>query len=419
MRILLFVFLSLISGISAAADYYWVLDMNGSIMPEHYQTGMEACSSLNQRLAGNGRTYYGKTTSNTSVDCFDQVGSTRYASRRMGTSCPAGTTEDPDTGFCLPPSDAECRTKNPFDVRIQFSMTADGVVFSADPKVVDHCVFEPGEPKGCTDVYCDVPYTPVGNDVMGDNSDDPQQDMQDYLDELAKQFDCQKTNNGTVGCSNSQTTPPDIDPDNKCPNGYSWSGTSCFATPGGPADRDNSGPTPCTSNCGGNTGGGDTGGGDTGGGDTGGGDTGGGNTGGGGGDNDGDSSVTGTACDQIFKCTGDAVNCAIAEKQRASYCEAHELSDSKKGFEKIKSELGDEKYSLNDGGEVDVSTMFGQGTRFLPSSCPGRQAVSLHIGPISFDWQPVCTFAEAMGKIGVALASLFFAVYVGRSFGGE
>ncbi|MBD9632876.1 permease [Pseudomonas sp. PDM19] len=81
--------------------------------------------------------------------------------------------------------------------------------------------------------------------------------------------------------------PPDIDPDDKCPDGYSWSGSACFPTTGGGNENPD--------NPGGNTGGGDGGnnGGDggsnpgTGNGD-GGGSTGGGTGGGDGGTNGGD-----------------------------------------------------------------------------------------------------------------------------------
>ncbi|QOF84707.1 hypothetical protein IG194_30035 [Pseudomonas sp. ADPe] len=72
-----------------------------------------------------------------------------------------------------------------------------------------------------------------------------------------------------------------------------------------------------------------------------------------------------------------------------------------------------------DGGDVDIGSLFGEGTRFLPSACPAVSTTTLHVGPLQFNWQPVCQYAELVGKFLVAWASLFFATYVGRAFGGD
>lgn len=439
MRPLLFVLRSLLifialspSFVFAADDfYYWMKNGGGSHFDSPQSACVQAATDMATGSAGSW-TYISSSVTKqdeTTFRCFgsfarkDSSPLNNYLVAnisRVGSSCKAGYTYNSATGVCAPPSDAECRLRDPYTKVFQFAFINGAVVLQLDSEVKDGCIYDVAEPKNCTDTQCDVEMSPVGNDDMSDNTDNPTQDLQDYLDELSKKFDCVKTPNGTVGCSNSETTPPDIDPDNKCPPGYSWSGTSCFSTPGGPADHDNSGPEPCTSNCG-TTGGGDNGGG-TGGGDTGGGDTGGGNTGGGTGggtDGDKDNSVEGTACDKVFKCTGDAVACAMAEKQKQTYCEAHELADTEKGFGEITNELADEKFQMKEGDDIDVSDLFGKGTRFLPSSCPAIQTVSLSIGPLSLDWEPVCYYAEIMGNFGVAMCSLFFALYVGRAFGGE
>jgi len=347
---------------------------------------------------------------------------------RAGDACPGGYSYDASItngkSQCLPPPDAQCRLENPYVKVVQFAFAADGsVVLDIDSEIKNGCIYEPGMPENCTDAKCDIPMTPVGNDDPTDNTENPTDDLQKYLDELAKKFDCVKTANGNVGCTNAQQTPPDIDPDDKCPKGYSWSGTTCIATPGGPAENNNSG-SGGGGNNGGNNGGGSSGGDNGGnngggnGGDDGGGD--GGNNGGGGDDGDGDNEVSGTACDQVFKCNGDAIACAIAEKQRASYCEAHELANTEKGFGKIQGELAAEKYQLKEGDDIDVSELFGQGTRFLPSSCPTAQSMnSALFGQIVIEWDYICYYADIMGKFGIAMCSLFFALYVGRAFGGE
>ena len=100
------------SQVANSADYYWKLDLNGSIQPEVYSDGFSACASLNQRFAGNGRNYYGKFESSTAVECWDQLGSTRFAGRRFGDSCPAGTEFDSVTTKCLPPPNP-CADKPP------------------------------------------------------------------------------------------------------------------------------------------------------------------------------------------------------------------------------------------------------------------------------------------------------------------
>lgn len=109
-RLLLFVSLLCFSYSTLAVDYYWKLDLNGNIQPDIYSDGVAACDSLKQRFAGNGRNYYGKVVSDTIVECWDQLGYTRYAGRRFGDSCPAGTQFDPVTTKCVEPPNP-CKDK--------------------------------------------------------------------------------------------------------------------------------------------------------------------------------------------------------------------------------------------------------------------------------------------------------------------
>lgn len=215
----------------------------------------------------------------------DYPNSWSYTSRivfRKGSGCSGGE-YNTEVGQCQPPTDEQCKARDSYTKAVQFVYSDGGAVLDLDAEVKDHCIYEPGEPENCNDNVCTVPMTPVGNDNFTDNAE-PSSSLQDYLDELAKQFECTKTANGSVGCTAAQTNPPDIDPDNKCPEGYSWSGSTCTKTGGGGNENPD---TPGGGTGGGNNEGSGEGGGNnpgTGGGE--GGDDSGGSQGGGGG-NDG------------------------------------------------------------------------------------------------------------------------------------
>ncbi|WP_430318745.1 hypothetical protein [Pseudomonas nitroreducens] len=288
MRHILLIVLLFLS-FSASADYYWTISGTGGQWP----SAAAACQAVYPRfkradMAANGRSAqcvyrYGDN------DDRDYLYTSTY---RNGTACTPPKVYNTATGACDDPpvpSDDECKTKPTYTKIVQFSFVDGQAVIPVDPEIKDHCIFEPGDPKNCTSTQCEFDMSPSGNDNPADNTDgtDPEKSLQDYLDDLAKKFDCVKTANGYVGCSNAQQTPPDVDPDDRCFPGYSWSGSTCVATPGGPASNNNSG-----SGSGGGTNPG-TGGGDGGDGGTnpgtGGGDGGGdgGDNGGGGGDDDG------------------------------------------------------------------------------------------------------------------------------------
>jgi hypothetical protein len=211
--------------------------------------------------------------------------------------------------------------------------------------------------------------------------------------------------------------------------------------PDGPADPCETNPSGpgCTDGGGDGGDGGDNGGGDGNGdgssggdGDSGNGD--GTNPGDGNGDNGGgDSSnpggsVSGIECDQGLLCSGDAIQCAILEVQNRARCASLNAGDftSQEGDISGLIDGKGEAATLDEGtGDVDVAGLFTDSTksRFLPSNgCPPPKTVSLasaggRVFELSF--QPLCDFASDLSYFIVIAASIFYAVYVGRSFGGE
>lgn len=174
---------------------------------------------------------------------------------------------------------------------------------------------------------------------------------------------------------------------------------------------------------GGDTGGGDTGG-DTGGGDTGGGDTGGGNAGGGNGEGDGDgSSAGGLACNQPLTCEGDPVQCAILKTQKEQLCADLDGADFEGHRGEIESLFSGPDYQREDDEEISVPSFVTGITRFFPAnSCPADASISLSSfggRTLKLSYEPICSFASALGPLIVIAATVFAALYVGRAFGGE
>jgi len=130
-----------------------------------------------------------------------------------------------------------------------------------------------------------------------------------------------------------------------------------------------------------------------------------------------ESTVRGADCDKPLQCTGDAVQCAALNYQKQSRC-AEIYDVPAQNF--VKAQISKDEYQLE---ETDISTtsLFTDGTsagRWLPSACPAPKSFSITGVSTSLSMQPACDAASALGPLFVALASLFFAVYVGRSFGG-
>lgn len=185
-----------------------------------------------------------------------------------------------------------------------------------------------------------------------------------------------------------------------------------------------------TGGTGGDTGGGTGGtGGDTGGGTGGtGGDTGGGTggTGGTGGDTGGSgagNSAGGLACNQPLTCEGDAVQCAILRTQKAQLCADLEAADFEGHKGQIESLFSGPDYKREADEVVTVPSFVTGITRFFPTNtCPADTPISLSSfggRTLKISYQPICSFASALGPLIVIAATVFSALYVGRSFGGE
>jgi hypothetical protein len=173
---------------------------------------------------------------------------------------------------------------------------------------------------------------------------------------------------------------------------------------------------------GGSGGGGDTGGGDTGG-DTGGGDTGGSTGGSTGGDDGAGNSAGGLACNQPLTCEGDPVQCAILRTQKDQLCSDLDGADFEGHKSDIESLFSGPDFQREADEEVTVPSFVTGITRFFPSnSCPADAAVSLSSfggRTLKFSFEPICSFATALGPLIVIAATVFAALYVGRAFGGE
>lgn len=178
--------------------------------------------------------------------------------------------------------------------------------------------------------------------------------------------------------------------------------------------------------------GGDTGGsngGDTGGstgGDTGGatgGDTGGSTGGSTGGDDGAGNSAGGLACNQPLTCEGDPVQCAILRTQKEQLCSDLDGADFEGHKGEIESLFSGPDFQREADEEVTVPSFVTGITRFFPSnSCPADASVSLSSfggRTLKFSFEPICSFATALGPLIVIAATVFAALYVGRAFGGE
>jgi hypothetical protein len=128
--------------------------------------------------------------------------------------------------------------------------------------------------------------------------------------------------------------------------------------------------------------------------------------------------VSGDACSSSLSCEGDAIDCAILRQQKAMRCSLD--WDTQKGA--VIAEAGRAEYQLQTE-EIDASSLFSgpSASRWLSPSCPADRSIYLTLtdSSITFSWSFVCQYASALGNLLVALASLFFAVYVGRAFGGD
>lgn len=129
------------------------------------------------------------------------------------------------------------------------------------------------------------------------------------------------------------------------------------------------------------------------------------------------STVKGEQCDKVIECTGDAVQCSILRQQKKMAC-AYEYEEARPFIEQ---QIAKDAYDLPTE-TVDGSALFTAGLnapRWLPQGCPAPKAINITGISTSLSFEPACDFARTLGPLFVALASIFFAVYVGRAFGGN
>jgi len=383
-------------------DYYsWVILDRGHRFEA--STPVATCQGFLQMRGGPSNGWYYNSVellTDSSFDCWYDIypAATKaysFSGIRLGSSCPPGTTQDPTTGACeAPPPD--CPVGDLFPAR-----GSNGSVINSGGT---NYVLDDGPPSICYNqcTYNGADYTPASSCYFVNGSTDT--GFCNYV---------LKSTGGSCGADsyefaqsgdllNPPQTPnvPPSDPnDPGCPAGWSWSGTTCVKNP----DDD----------------GGDGGGGDGPG-------NGGGDTGDGEGQCDpakdpnkcGQSSVSGEACNVDLKCEGDAIQCAILRMNKEQLCQWTYDASVK---QQIADELSGEAYQLQET-NIPVSGLFSEALnkgRWLPQTCPAPQTINVMGNTYSFSWEPVCRFATAMGPIIVALASIFFAVYIGRALKGS
>ncbi|HFT1822238.1 TPA: virulence factor TspB C-terminal domain-related protein [Pseudomonas aeruginosa] len=429
--------LLLFSAVCHAADYSWAY--GGATFP----SADAACNSyfLTVKLSVNSVNRYSvKMQSPTTALCsvYVPIGSAEgvYSSinlNRKGDSCPNGGTYDATTGSCItPPESDPCREKA--GQPTSWSLLR--------PDLNGMGPIEYLCQNGCRVTY--------GSATCGPLNSDPTKGFCSGTGTFTGQ-QCQPTDEATGGSNPDpnpdppdQPDPPDKPDEHGCVPPAQWSGTTCVMPPKEPGDGGDGGGE---GGDGGSGGGGNNGGGDGGGdgGNNGGGDGTGGGDGSGNGDGSGDgggtgggdkpgeeegkcdpakdpsckpSSVTGESCDADLSCEGDAIQCAILKQQKKQTC----AWDYDKAKATIQAEILKDEYKLKNS-SIDTGKLFSDGTsasRWLPAACPAPKVISLRLAPSqTFSWEPECQMATSLAPIIVGLASVFFAVYVGRSLGGS
>ena len=100
------------------------------------------------------------------------------------------------------------------------------------------------------------------------------------------------------------------------------------------------------------------------------------------------------------------------------------MCDAKRGFDPLVGKSGiaesmkDPRGDLQET-EVKIASLLSGHARFLPSSCPPAQTFTVWGRQFAFKNDYFCNFATSMSWLVVTLASLFAAVYIGKSVGGS
>lgn len=131
-----------------------------------------------------------------------------------------------------------------------------------------------------------------------------------------------------------------------------------------------------------------------------------------------ESKVAGESCSADLSCDGDAIQCAILRQEKENNCKWSLGTEEQAAVTAAVSGEGFELEETN----INTSTIFSEALaqgRWLSASCPTPRTLSVMGKTLSFSWQPVCDFAIAIGPIIVAMASLFFALFVFRGVKGS
>lgn len=129
-----------------------------------------------------------------------------------------------------------------------------------------------------------------------------------------------------------------------------------------------------------------------------------------------EASASGVGCAETLACDGDAVACAILRSQKEEKCTAEEAGDYPGKKSDIDALFNGPQFEAPEGSEINLSGIFSTGTRFLPSVCPAPMPLSIaSFGrTITITFAPLCTLAEVLSYLIVAMAGLFFVRYVGE-----
>lgn len=128
--------------------------------------------------------------------------------------------------------------------------------------------------------------------------------------------------------------------------------------------------------------------------------------------------VSGDGCGAELSCEGDVIQCAILRKSKEQSCQFQYDGDVQS---QIDAAIGGEGSEISEE-SVGVGSLFNEAVskgRWLPSSCPSPENFTVMGNSYSLSWQPVCRFAQAIAPIIVALASIFFALSIGRALKGS
>lgn len=441
-----------------AVDYYWTTGNTGNQQFSDISTACDAAAS-----AIGSTSSYSITldqivpTSVTSGRCkFLRDGKPNLISSpylRNGNSCPEGTEEDPETGECVPPP-PQCDSGMTYSNAFPATRFGNFYVPNAPASVcINSCAYGQysGGGGGCfptaSGTYCVANFMSNGEECGGNTDFPPPPDPDDPdPDDPNDYSNCQRRMQADG--SYMWDCNPSAD-QGDCPDGFliGNDGSTCYRDPNVPPPKD--------PGDGDGSGDGDGDGDGDGSGDGSGnhppdyskdstlksidgkigtsntllqgikdaiGNIPGGGGGSGNGSDDGDeepeSTASGLNCTQELECTGDAVQCATLKIQKDQLCQfeltAQVEQEVKAVFEGEENQLETE--------EIAFESLFSDGLnagRWLPSTCPSPESFTVMGRTYSFSWEPLCRFATALSGLIVAMASIFFVVFIGKGLKGS